>query len=199
MKASPFVNEGRCFLCVNRKGTDMKNKNVLKLTYSGVCLALCLVLPFLTGQIPQIGSKLLPMHIPVLLCGFLCGPVWGLAVGAIAPILRSLLFGMPPLFPTATAMAFELAAYGLLAGLFYKLLPKKTPYLYVALILAMLGGRLVWGLVMSLLMGATGKGFTLAAFWAGAFANAWPGIVLQLVLIPPVVAALKKAKLMLNE
>ena len=177
----------------------MKNKNVLKLTYSGVCLALCLVLPFLTGQIPQIGSKLLPMHIPVLLCGFLCGPVWGLAVGAIAPILRSLLFGMPPLFPTATAMAFELAAYGLLAGLFYKLLPKKTPYLYVALILAMLGGRLVWGLAMTVLMSVAGKGLTLAAFWAGAFANAWPGIVLQLVLIPPVVAALKKAKLMLNE
>ena len=177
----------------------MKNKNVLKLTYAGVCLALCLVLPFLTGQIPKIGSKLLPMHIPVLLCGFLCGPVWGLAVGLIAPILRSLLFGMPPLFPTATAMAFELAAYGLLAGLFYKLLPKTTSYLYLALILAMIGGRLVWGLAMTLLMGAAGKSFTLAAFWAGAFANAWPGIVLQLVLIPPVVAALKKAKLMLNE
>lgn len=177
----------------------MKNKNVLKLTYAGVCLALCLVLPFLTGQIPQIGSKLLPMHIPVLLCGFLCGPVWGLAVGLIAPVLRSLLFGMPPLFPTATAMAFELAAYGLLAGLFYKLLPKKTRYLYLALILTMIGGRLVWGLAMTLLMGAAGKSFTLAAFWAGAFANAWPGIVLQLVLIPPVVAALKKAKLMLNE
>ena len=177
----------------------MKNKNVLKLTYSGVCLALCLVLPFLTGQIPQVGSKLLPMHIPVLLCGFLCGPVWGLGVGLVAPILRSLIFGMPPLFPTALAMAFELAAYGLLAGLFYKLLPKKTPYLYVALILAMIGGRLVWGLAMMILMGATGKGFTLAAFWTGAFANAWPGIVLQLVLIPPVVAALKKAKLMLNE
>ena len=184
---------------MSKKGLAMKNKNVLKLTYSGVCLALCLVMPFLTGQIPQIGSKLLPMHIPVLLCGFLCGPVWGLAVGAIAPILRSLLFGMPPLFPTATAMAFELAAYGLLAGLFYKLLPKKTSYLYVALILAMLGGRLVWGLAMTVLMSVVGKGFTLAAFWAGAFANAWPGIVLQLVLIPPVVAALKKAKLMLNE
>ena len=177
----------------------MKNKNVLKLTYSGVCLALCLVLPFLTGQIPQIGSKLLPMHIPVLLCGFLCGPVWGLAVGAIAPILRSLLFGMPPLFPTALAMAVELAAYGCFAGLFYKLLPKKTPYLYVALILAMIGGRLVWGLAMTVLMGVSGKGFTMAAFLAGAFINAWPGIILQLVLIPPVVAALKKAKLMLNE
>ena len=63
----------------------------------------------------------------------------------------------------------------------------------------MVGGRLVWGLVMSLLMGLSGKGFTLAAFWAGAFANAWPGILLQIILIPPVVAALKKAKLIPNE
>ena len=194
MKASPFVNEGRCF-CVQGKEKIMKNKNVLKLTYAGLCLALCLVLPFLTGQIPQIGSKLLPMHIPVLLCG----PVWGLGVGLIAPLLRSLLFGMPPLFPTATAMAFELAAYGLLSGLFYKLLPKKLPYLYLSLILAMIGGRLVWGLAQIILMGIAGKSFTLAAFWAGAFANAWPGIILQIVLIPPVIAALQKAKLMLNE
>ena len=177
----------------------MKKNQVLKLTYAGLCLALCLVLPFLTGQIPQIGSMLLPMHIPVLLCGFLCGPWWGLGVGLVAPILRSLIFHMPPLFPTATAMAFELAAYGLLSGLCYKLLPKKTPYLYCSLLIAMVGGRLVWGLVMSLLMGLSGKGFTLAAFWAGAFVNAWPGILLQIILIPPVVAALKKAKLMPNE
>ena len=183
----------------SEKGTIMKKKNVLKMTCAGVCLALCLVLPFLTGQIPQIGSKLLPMHIPVLLCGFICGPVWGLGVGLVAPVLRALIFGMPPLFPTATAMAFELAAYGLLAGLFYKLLPKKPLFLYAALILAMIGGRLVWGLAMTVLMSATGKGFTLTAFWAGAFANAWPGIILQLVLIPPLVTALKKARLMPNE
>ena len=177
----------------------MKKRSTVKLVYSAVCLALAMVLPFLTGQIPQIGQALSPMHIPVFLCGFLCGPVWGLAVGLVAPILRSFLFGMPPLFPTAAAMAFELAAYGFLAGLFYKLLPKKTPVLYVSLILAMIGGRLVWGLAMMIFMGAAGKSFTLTAFWTGAFANAWPGIVLQLVLIPPVVAALKKAKLMLNE
>ena len=177
----------------------MKNKNVLKLTYSGVCLALCMVLPLLTGQIPEIGSKLLPMHIPVLLCGFLCGPLWGLGVGLVAPILRSLIFGMPPLFPTALAMAFELAAYGCFAVLFYKLLPKKLPFLYVALILAMILGRVVWGLAMYVLTGISGKGFTMTAFLAGAFINAWPGILLQLVLIPPVVIALRKAKLMRNE
>ena len=171
----------------------MKNKNVLKLTYAGLCLALCMVLPLLTGQIPQIGSKLLPMHIPVLLCGFLCGPVWGLGVGLVAPILRSLLFGMPPLFPTATAMAFELAAYGLLSGLFYRLLPKKTSSLYVALILAMLGGRIVWGLVKWFVLGLQGNAFTWKMFLAGAVLDAVPGIILHIVLIPAVVLALEKA------
>ena len=96
-----------------------------KVITSGVCLALCLLLPFLTGQIPQVGSMLCPMHIPVLICGLACGWPYGLVVGLIAPIFRSLLFGMPPLFPTATAMAFELAAYGAISGILYLLLPKK--------------------------------------------------------------------------
>ena len=84
------------------------NKNIQKLTYSALYLAIALVLPFLTGQIPQIGSMLCPMHIPALLCGFVCGWGWGLAVGFIAPLLRSVLFGMPDIFPTAVSMAFEL-------------------------------------------------------------------------------------------
>jgi len=98
-----------------------------KLTLSGLFLALCLVLPLLTGQIPQIGSALSPMHIPVLLCGFVCGWPYGMAIGFIAPLLRGVIFGMPPIFPVGIAMAFELAAYGALAGLFYKILPKKIP------------------------------------------------------------------------
>lgn len=52
------------------------------LVYAGAALALCLVLPFLTGQIPQIGSALCPMHIPVLLAGFLCGPWVGCGGGS---------------------------------------------------------------------------------------------------------------------
>ena len=124
----------------------MKKQSTRKLVFAALLLALGLVLPFLTAQIPQVGSMLLPMHLPVLLCGFVCGWPYGLLVGAVTPLLRSMLFGMPPLYPTAVAMAFELAAYGLLAGLFYKLLPKKPVYVYVALILAMLGGRAVWGL-----------------------------------------------------
>ena len=110
---------------------------VLRLTYSALYLAIALVLPFLTGQIPQIGSMLCPMHIPALLCGFVCGWPWGLAVGFIAPLLRSALFGMPTMFPAAVAMAFELAAYGAVAGLLYRVLPKRTGCIYVALIAAM--------------------------------------------------------------
>ena len=177
----------------------MKTVTIKKLVYSAICLALALVLPFLTAQIPQIGQMLCPMHIPVLLCGFLCGWPWGLAVGFIAPLLRSFTLGMPPLFPTATAMAFELAAYGALAGILYAKLPKKPLYTYVALLLAMLGGRVVWGLVMFALTGISDTTFSLSAFVMGAFANAIPGIVLHIVLIPVIVLALRKARLTLNE
>ena len=172
---------------------------IQKLVLTALCLALCMVLPFLTGQIPEIGSMLCPMHIPVLLCGFLCGWPWGLAVGFIAPLLRSVAFGMPPLFPTATAMAFELAAYGALSGVLYAKLPKKPLYTYVALLLSMLGGRVVWGLVMFALTGISDTTFSFTAFAAGAFTNAIPGIILHIVLIPVIVLALRKAKLTLNE
>lgn len=171
------------------------NRNLRNLVFAALCLALCMVLPLLTGQIPQIGSMLLPMHIPVLLCGFLCGWPWGLAVGAIAPIMRSLIFSMPPMYPTAVAMAFELAAYGAASGILYRLLPKKTWSIYVALIGAMLIGRAVWGLAMLVIYGLQGNAFALQAFLAGAFINAWPGIVLQIVLIPLIVLALDKAGL----
>lgn len=171
----------------------MKN-GVKKLVFAGVFLALCLALPFLTGQIPEIGSMLLPMHLPVLICGFVCGRRWGAAVGVVAPLLRSVIFGMPPLFPTAVAMAFELAAYGYFAGLFYRLFPKKPGYIYLSLLLSLLAGRIVWGGAMAALTLA-GAQFSFAVFIAGAFVNAWPGIVLQIVLVPPVVLALKKAKL----
>ena len=93
---------------------------IKRLVLSALMLALAYVLPFFTGNIPQIGSMLLPMHLPVLLCGFLCGGPWGALVGFIAPLMRSVLTGgFPPMFPTALAMAFELAAYGGIAGFLY--------------------------------------------------------------------------------
>ena len=173
--------------------------NTKKLVYAAVCLALCLVLPFLTGQIPQIGQALSPMHIPVFLCGFLCGWPWALVVGAIAPLLRSLLFHMPAMYPQAVGMAFELATYGLVSGLLYKLLPKKTPYIYVTLIAAMLCGRVVWGLARYVMAGLSGSSFPWSAFVAGAFTNAIPGLILHIVLVPVLVIALKRAKLLLND
>ena len=166
---------------------------VLKLVISAVCLALCMVLPFLTGQIPEIGSMLSPMHIPVLLCGFICGPAWAAVVGAVAPLLRFALFGMPPLFPTGVAMCVELATYGAVSGVLYRLLPRKPINVYVSLIAAMLTGRIVWGVVRAVLSGASGAAFTWAAFMAGAFTQAIPGIILHIVLIPLLVLALQKA------
>jgi len=163
------------------------------LVLSALFLALCILLPFLTGQVPQIGSMLLPMHIPVLLAGFFCGWQYGLLVGLIAPLMRSLLFFMPPMFPTAVAMAFELAAYGCLSGLLYRAFPKNLFGAYAALILAMLAGRAVWGAASLAFYGIAGKAFTFAAFLAGAFINALPGILLQLVLIPALVVLLGRA------
>ena len=165
------------------------------LVYAAVCLALCMLLPLLTGQIPQIGSALSPMHIPVLLAGFLCGPWWALAVGFVAPMLRHVWMGMPPLI-TAIAMSFELAAYGLFSGLLYRLLPKKTVNIYVSLIGAMILGRIVWGIAMVVISGVTSSAFTWSAFMAGALLNAVPGIILHIVLIPILVMALKRAKVL---
>jgi len=171
-----------------------------KLILSALFLALGLVLPFLTGQIPQIGKMLLPMHIPVLLCGFVCGWPYGLAVGFVAPLLRIVLFGMPPLYPTALAMAFELAAYGAVTGALYARSAKRgLGAVYGALIAAMLAGRAVWGLAEIVLLGLGGSAFTLQAFWSGAFASAGPGIVLQLILIPAVMAGLQRAGVLNRE
>ncbi|MBE5761769.1 MAG: ECF transporter S component [Clostridiales bacterium] len=171
----------------------MNSSNIRKLVLSAICLALCMVLPFLTGQIPEIGSMLSPMHIPVLLCGFIAGPVWAAIIGAVAPLLRFVLFGMPPLFPTGLAMCFELATYGLISGMLYAKLPRKTVNIYVSLVLAMLVGRVVWGVVSFILLGISGSGFTWSAFLAGAFTSAVPGIILHIVLIPVLVMALERA------
>ena len=162
------------------------------MTASAMCLALCLVLPFLTGQIPQIGNALCPMHLPVFLAGFLCGPLWASAVGITAPLLRHFIFSMPPLL-TAIAMSFELAAYGFVSGLLYRKLPKNLFCIYLSLIPAMILGRCLWGIVRIFLSGVSGEAFTWTMFLAGAFTTAIPGIILQLILIPVLISALRKA------
>ena len=172
---------------------------VRKMTYSALFLAIAMVLPFVTGQIPEIGSMLCPMHIPVLLCGFLCGWPWGLAVGFIAPLLRSVMFGMPAMFPGAVAMAFELATYGCISGWLYARLPRKSAFTYATLLVAMVAGRIVWGAVRLILAGLSDLSFTWAMFIAGALTTALPGIILHLILIPVLVIALERAGLSLNK
>ena len=159
-------------------------------------LAIGMVLPFLTGQIPQVGNMMLPMHIPVLLCGLICGWQYGAVLGFVLPLLRYLIFGMPVLFPTGTAMAFELMTYGLVIGLVYSLSRWKCIIsLYRALIAAMIAGRIVWAAAQMILLGVSGGAFTMKIFLAGAFFTAVPGIIIQLILIPTVMIALGRTGL----
>ena len=174
----------------------VESKKIQDLTLSAVFIALGLVLPLLTGQLKELGQALLPMHIPVFLCGFIVGPVHGLIVGLILPILRHFTFGMPPLYPTAIAMSFELATYGFVSGFVFRHSRWQCIIvLYESLIIAMIAGRLVWGIVTYILLGINGKAFTWQAFMAGAFLNAIPGIILQLILIPAIMLALHKTGL----
>ena len=169
-------------------------ERIQKMTLAAFFLALAFVMPYLTGQIPEVGAMLCPMHLPILLAGFLCGPLWGAAVGLVAPLLRSVTLGMPPLFPTATAMAFELLTYGLIAGLMHRLLPKRRGYIYLSLVIAMIVGRLVCGAASFVCLGVSGTSFTFSAFLAGAVTGALPGIVAQIVLIPLLVMLLESPR-----
>ncbi|MFR6041145.1 MAG: ECF transporter S component [Dysosmobacter welbionis] len=166
--------------------------NVHNLVLAAMFLALALVLPFLTGQIPQIGGMLLPMHLPVFLCGLICGWQYGAVVGFVAPLMRMALFGMPPLV-AAVAMAFELAAYGGIAGFLYNRSRWQCVVaLYRALLAAMVGGRIVWAAVRVVMTGVASVPFTWQIFLTEALVNAIPGIILQLVFIPVLMVALDR-------
>ena len=180
------------------KNKKQKHTDTLRLTYSALYLAIAMVLPLITGQIPEIGKALCPMHIPVLLCGFVCGWPWGLAVGLIAPVMRSVIFGMPAMVPGAAAMSFELAVYGGTAGWLHSRLPDNPGLIWAELLTAMILGRVVWGAARLVIAGVTGNAFTWTLFISGAVTTAVPGIILHLVLIPILVIAMEKAGLSLN-
>ena len=168
-------------------------QNLKNLTLSAMFLALGLILPFLTGQIPQIGSMLLPMHIPVFLCGLICGWQYG---GLIVPPLRYALFGMPILFPTGIAMMAELATYGIVAGALYQHSRWQClKALYRSILTAMVSGRVVWALAEIALLGISANGFTWQMFISGALLNAIPGIIVQLILLPAIMVALNRTGL----
>jgi len=173
----------------------MKKNGTLRLALAAAFLALGLLLPFFTGNNRQLGNLLSLMHIPILLCGFICGWPYGLAVGFITPLLRSLLIGMPMMVPIALGMAFELGAYGAMAGVLYAKSPKSAPSLFISLILSMLIGRFVWGAASFVIYRFMGNPFTMEMFWVAAFATPWPGILLHIGLIPTILLSLERAKL----
>ena len=170
-------------------------QSIYNLVLAAMFLAIGLVLPFFTGQIPQIGRMLLPMHLPVLLCGLICGWQYGGAVGFVLPILRYALFQMPPM-PNGLAMAFELAAYGIIVGLLYRHSRWQCVIsLYRSLLAAMVGGRLVWAAARVVMTGVAQVPFTWEIFLADAFLSAIPGIILQLVFIPVLMVTLDRTGL----
>ena len=155
-------------------------------------VALCVVLPIAFHVIPDAGTVMLPMHIPVLVCGLVCGWPYGFICGLLGPALSCLLTGMPPM-AMLPAMMVECATYGAVTGLILKYVRTKnlTLDLYIALIAAMIAGRVVSGVAKALIFT---PGITMAAWITASFVTALPGIVLQLVLIPQVVRLMMKTK-----
>ncbi len=172
-------------------------KNSYSMIISGLMLALCYILPNFTGNIPVIGSMMLPMHLPVFLCGFLAGPLWAGAVGLIAPVSRSVLMTMPPM-SVAIPMGFEMAVYGLVSGFLFRYLEgkglKMLPRIYTALFIAMVTGRVVYGSIKVFMTFGTPDQYTFAAFIAGTVTSGIAGIILQFLLVPAVVMAVEKVK-----
>ena len=172
----------------------MKTRALKNLVPSALFLSIGLVLPFFTGQIPTIGKMLLPMHIPVLLCGLICGWQYGLLCGIAGPLVSALITGMPPA-AVLPGMLVECAAYGALTGLMMQLVHTKKVYpdLYISLLVAMLGGRIISGIAKALIFSA--GSYSMTAWVTGSFVTSLPGIIVHLVLIPSIVYALMKAKL----
>ncbi|HIZ55649.1 MAG TPA: ECF transporter S component [Firmicutes bacterium] len=165
-----------------------------KLVLAALFVALGAAMPYAFHMIPNAGNVLLPMHIPVLLCGLICGWPYGLACGVLAPLLSNLTTQMPPV-GILPSMLCELAVYGLIAGLLFHLIHtgKKVLDIYIALIGAMLAGRLVYGILNAVIFNA--GNYSLAIWATSAFVTALPGIIIQLLLIPAVLFTLEKAKL----
>lgn len=171
-----------------------KMSNVKKSIITAVCIALCYVIPLMFHGIQNAGSIFCPMHIPVFICGLICGWQYGLLCGIAGPALSSALSGMPPV-AILPSMMVELAVYGTAAGLMMKLVRTKSTYadLYISLIVAIVCGRVLAGLAKALIF-ARGS-YSMSAWIAGSVVTSWPGTVIQLVFIPTIVFALMKSYL----
>ncbi len=170
-------------------------RRIETLVLAAMFLAIGVVLPSITGAIKEIGDSLLPMHLVIMLCGAICGWKYALPIGLILPFFRSMLFGMPRIYPNAVWMALELAAYGFVIGFMYFRKRKYSrAYLYLCLITSMLAGRVVWGVSKAILLGVAGKPFGIEAFLVGGFVDAIPGIIIQLILVPLIVELVERGR-----
>ena len=169
----------------------MRKSSTLHLVLAAMFTALGVLLPMALHSVPNAGMVFLPMHIPVLLCGFIIGWKYGALVGFIVPLISASITGMPPIWPVGVSMALELAAYGFFAGILYEKFNG-----YISLIGAMLAGRIVMGIANVILLGIAGNTYTFSGFISGAFVTAFPGIIIQLILIPLILIALEKTDVM---
>lgn len=178
-----------------------KANKALNISTSAMFLALGILFPLLFHAM-GLGSQFSPMHLPILLAGMICGAMSGLAVGLLTPFLSSLISSMPPIFPMAVAMAFELAVYGFVSGLFMSIFSGvknkviKNLGIFLALVIAMIAGRCVFGIVMWILTAIQGGTYTFAIFIGSVLLNSWPGCILQLIAVPAIMYVLKSARIL---
>lgn len=177
----------------------MKKNVTIKFAITAICITIALVLPLFTAQVRELGNALCLIHIPIILCGFICSWQYGLIAGLATPFIRFAIFGMPQLIPNGISMALEMGIYGCICGLCYKLFPKKIGYIYLSLIISMISGRIVWGIARYIFAGVQGTKFPIELFISSGFIVAIPGIIIQLVAIPIIVFALRKADLIFNK
>lgn len=166
----------------------LSTNRTLLMIWAAFFVALAILIPTIFHAVGGLGKVFLPMHIPVILCGFICGPYFGLLCGVIAPILSAMITGMPVLIPNGLIMAVELAAYGFVSGYLYQ----RGHAILTALVAAMLAGRVLSGILTACVLGFSGKTYGLSAFVTASFVTGLPGIVIQLVLIPVLVTAMEK-------
>ena len=171
----------------------MKISNIKRMTLSALCVALCVVLPIAFHVIPNAGAVLLPMHIPVLLCGLVCGWQYGLLCGILGPLVSSVLTGMPPA-AILPGMMVECGMYGCVGGMMMERVRTGSLYgdLYICLPVAMLAGRVISGIVKALILT---PGLSFTAWATASFVTALPGISVQLIMLPTLVVALNRAGL----
>ena len=166
--------------------------DTMKLVHTALLIALGVILPIVFHFAGAMGSVFLPMHIPVLIAGLLLGGKEGLIVGIVAPILSSFFTGMPPVIPMLPLMIIELALYGAISGYLYR---ARKISLAGSLLGAMIIGRLGTVTALFLMVQLVHINIPPLAYLIGGITTGFPGILMQLILIPLLVKRLESSRL----